>query len=504
MNYGDIMIINPYDNLDKNEIFKGLLAYGLFSEKLPPIFSGASFYEYCVKENTDGFNNNSHNYVQFESIRNNNVPRQLGVPNPIAYYHLCKCISDNWVDLKTYFKNKISHFDYKVSRVTIRKMQNQEAIFKMNYHNWRLDGEPVLDLMLGKKYEVEADISTCFPSIYTHSIPWAILGKAEAKKNTRSTNMANEIDRTCRNIKNQETKGLLIGPHASNILSEIILCDIDCKLYAKGWKYLRYIDDYKCYVDSEEQGKKFLKDLQKYLRGYELILNAKKTNIIRLPKCQETEWIREIRSYDFATRCDIDYRYVQVYLDKLLRLYDDSNGNASVFLFAIKQLMTDDNLSKMSTNAKIYCEKVFMHYAFIYPYLIPCVEEYIFQKLEVPEERIKNYVNLFWREAETCDNVEGMYYVIFWALKHNVLFENFCLDNILDKCNCILNVLAWIYCQSFKMKDNMRKLKEYAEELSKDAFDENWLFVYEVLSVNSLSNEWKKLKEKKVSFLVLQ
>lgn len=55
----------------------------------------------------------------------------------------------------------------------------------MSYSNWKTDGTPEPDLLIGKRYVVKADISTCFPSIYTHSIPWALAGKATAKKNSR-------------------------------------------------------------------------------------------------------------------------------------------------------------------------------------------------------------------------------------------------------------------------------------------------------------------------------
>ena len=55
----------------------------------------------------------------------------------------------------------------------------------MNYDNWRDDGSPEEDIMLGKKYLVKVDISQCFPSIYTHAIPWALVTK-EVAKNTAS------------------------------------------------------------------------------------------------------------------------------------------------------------------------------------------------------------------------------------------------------------------------------------------------------------------------------
>ena len=40
----------------------------------------------------------------------------------------------------------------------------------MNYSNWKVDPKPEEDLLIDKYYMVCADISKCYPSIYTHSI----------------------------------------------------------------------------------------------------------------------------------------------------------------------------------------------------------------------------------------------------------------------------------------------------------------------------------------------
>lgn len=52
----------------------------------------------------------------------------------------------------------------------------------MNYKNLNDDGDPIRKLSIGKKYVVKSDITSCYPSIYSHSISWALLGKDEAKK----------------------------------------------------------------------------------------------------------------------------------------------------------------------------------------------------------------------------------------------------------------------------------------------------------------------------------
>ena len=39
------------DEITEDELYKGLLGYGLFAEKLPPIFTSESFYNYCISNN---------------------------------------------------------------------------------------------------------------------------------------------------------------------------------------------------------------------------------------------------------------------------------------------------------------------------------------------------------------------------------------------------------------------------------------------------------------------
>ena len=35
------------DEISSDELYEGLLAYGLFAEKLPPLFTSVSFFHYC-------------------------------------------------------------------------------------------------------------------------------------------------------------------------------------------------------------------------------------------------------------------------------------------------------------------------------------------------------------------------------------------------------------------------------------------------------------------------
>ena len=158
----------------------------------------------------------------------------------------------------------------------------------MNYKNWRIDPSPEVDLLHGKYYLAKADISTCFPNIYTHALSWALVGKPEAKQHQGkkdSKEWYNQIDHFTQNINHGETHGLLIGPHASNLLSAIILTTVDHELYRKDWGgYIRNIDDYDCYTETYERAERFIVELNQQLQFFGLTLSHKKTSIQKLPQ----------------------------------------------------------------------------------------------------------------------------------------------------------------------------------------------------------------------------
>ena len=252
------------EEITSDDLYKGLLGYGMFANRLPPIFTSVSFYNYCEAYHPMYSDKKWYDYVYYSSMRNVNIPRAFGIPTPMKYQRLCLTLRDNWDALKQHFHQQTDYQEYCVSRIHLRKLYGKKELFEMNYKNWRTDGNPETGLLFLKKqraskFIVHADISTCFPNIYSHSLPWALVGK-ELSKNTRTddTLWYNKIDAACSTMKNGETHGLLIGPFASNLLSEVILTVVDKKMYDKGYRYYRNIDDYECYVESYENAQCFL------------------------------------------------------------------------------------------------------------------------------------------------------------------------------------------------------------------------------------------------------
>ena len=185
--------IDYMNEISEDELYKGLLAYGLFSEKLPPVITAEEFYLYTLSSHQP-FAKIDHGFIFFDSMRDINIPRSLGIPNPMAYQRLCECLKENWHLIRDHLRVQTAANKHKISRIHIRKQKDTAMLFKMNYKNWKTDDSPVPDLLVGKRYMVCADISTCFPSMYTHSLCWALVGKEQAKKNRDEALWYNALD----------------------------------------------------------------------------------------------------------------------------------------------------------------------------------------------------------------------------------------------------------------------------------------------------------------------
>ncbi|AVC44426.1 hypothetical protein B4919_06340 [Francisella tularensis subsp. novicida] len=514
--------------ISKVELFDGLLGYGLFNEKLPPFLSSESFLYFCKNQPKKfSFNSNPSGYITYENIRNINIPRLLSIPNPISYYHQCKVLSDNWDKLLVHFENTTKNHKHKVSRIHIRKIDNtyhifhtcypdledidlsdypdleQNHIFEMNHKNTCKDDYPEPDLLIGKKHIVKADISNCFPSIYTHSIPWALVGKQESKNSKNdTTKWFNQIDYYTRNIKEGETHGILIGCHTSNIISEVILTKVDETMYDEGYRYIRNIDDYYCYVKSNEEAEKFLIDLSFNLKKYGLVLNHKKTEILNLPQASTENWIRKLQSYVFRDS-KLRLSDIRAYIDIAISLMSDNKENTAILNYAIKVL----SKKEMTLNAKEYFIKTIHHLTLLYPYLIHILDNEVFMKFSICKERI-NLISIdIFKFGIEKNLTEAISYAIFFSLKYDFKLHDDIFDKLHKLGDPIILLLSYLHDEKYlnsSKKFNQTSLGKKYKNLAKsmlDNIDENWVFVYEVLSKDQLKDEWKKMKENGVTFL---
>lgn len=330
-----------------------------------------------------------------------------------------------------------------------------------------------------------------------------MVGKTYAKEHSRKSDQSewyNQIDHLTQNCKNGETHGLLIGPHASNLLSELILTVIDKRLYDAGWRYIRNIDDYTCYVDTYESGQKFLIALGEELRNFDLSLNFKKTKIEELPVASVEQWVRKINSVSIMQRNGkLDFIGARAYLDSAIELMQINKMNSAILNYAIKVLAGQE----LTPNAKEYCIKTIFHLCLIYPYLVPLLEKSVFEKFSVSGVDIENLSQKLFEKGLDEKNYELICYALYFSIKYGFEIVKVDPDDAIASSSCLFKLFAFLY---FKKNNNdtvTKKMKSHARNLAsnEDDFNRNWLFVYESLPQSDLKGEWKPLKKAGISFV---
>jgi len=140
------------------------------------------------------------------------------------------------------------------------------------------------------------DVSSCFDSIYTHSITWATLGQEVAKENLKNLDatFGGKFDRLIRELNRGETNGIVIGPEFSRVFAEIILQDIDRSLEQVllseygltnrvDYEIFRYVDDYFVFCNRDLVATYIKRHLSELLKLVKLTLSSEKSERYERP-----------------------------------------------------------------------------------------------------------------------------------------------------------------------------------------------------------------------------
>ena len=154
------------------------------------------------------------------------------------------------------------------------------------------------------KYIVKTDIKNFYPSIYTHSISWALHGKKDGRKD-RSTYalLGSKLDKLFQSANDGCTNGLPIGPAVSDLVSDLILAAVDREtskeLKKKSVEFIgvRFKDDYRFLCNSKTEAETIIKTLQAQLRQFNLNLNEGKSDIKELPEGLFRPWTSDYHKF---------------------------------------------------------------------------------------------------------------------------------------------------------------------------------------------------------------
>jgi hypothetical protein len=289
----------------KSDRFRRLLSHGFFAPELPPCFVSddlaryrkAIFDRIAALPPVQG-KPNFYTYISepswFYFPRFDRDDRRHAVPNAVSYLLLSKVIADNYVQLRRVAKkSRLSAsppvFDWSGPRAVMRPNVDLRDDFR-------------IDLASRREEYVTADIRAFFHSIYTHSIPWAIYGKAWAKNraNRGNAHFGNLIDLLSRNMQDGQTIGLPVGPDTSRLLAEVIASGIDELL--RGWLKIggrdasRYIDDYTISAPDGQSGENLIAALRQSAAHFELELNSEKSAVFSTAVRHDVGWKQAVRA----------------------------------------------------------------------------------------------------------------------------------------------------------------------------------------------------------------
>ena len=487
--------------LTANAAFVGLADHGLFNYRMPHCFTSEDLSGHITKNllNVLAEKNDSklrkalaktrHDFIRYDALRDVNVPRQLGAPHPESHLLQCLVIEHYWQQIKRHCRKPA----VPVSRTFVRKMDG-DRVFHMNYKGKDRDAIEEHDLrrMAGAQYMVKADISACYPSIYTHSIPWAMHGKTKSKKNRGSSLPGNLLDSVTQGTRDGQTNGLLIGPDTSSVISEIILTKIDAVMQSQRYnRFSRYIDDYTFYARTHQEAEQFVHQLGLSLREYELVLNERKTSITPMPRTIESQWIRELQTFSFSKSGQlVDRKTVRAFLDLALDL-SAKHGSHRVLNYAFKTIPNN-----LSDPAKRFVVLQAVNLAVLYPYLAPILNEYVFQRHHFTGIRpiirafIVGLIRAGIQKIYPDAIAHGIYYSLIYRMRLRLLETN--LLDVVDMGDCLTSVLLLEYARFFgapKIGPKVRRFADSLRTLERREKDRYWLLVYQVWDPNTLDGE---------------
>lgn len=477
---------------DKDYVYSGLLRCNYFPmvkenlDDIPPVFSTKDFKSDVADKMVEQCQPRKEGYdqIEFRLTRFNNVTRLMHIPHPLPYARLCKCISENWDNLKHICENSESqikpaqHDDDRL--IILGKYEELEAGRVVVMEKEKFPDSIMLELELsaGNRYWVNADISSCFHSIYTHSIPWALVGHEKAKSNLKIKLWYNQLDKCQRDLKRNETQGIPIGPATSNIISELILF-IDEVLRNKDYRFIRFIDDYKCYCATREKAEQFIMNLEQELRKYLLNINVKKVLIEELPLAHRAAWVIDLANH-LPSEEKPAARKVADFLDYAINL-QKQHPEGNILKYAARSLSKkiDKNNAEVFLN---YIISIAFHSPSVLPILCEVAKNHLDMISNQNFEPVLEQHLKFQRSDAIC-----------WSL----YFMGICKQEISS--NLAAAIIETKDCMSMAMfmalDQHQEKVTEFLDHLnpaSKYNYDQYWILIHELATECSKFDKYRK------------
>ncbi|MBF0282376.1 MAG: RNA-directed DNA polymerase [Zetaproteobacteria bacterium] len=475
-------------SLSQDFVLKALLQYNYLptqrkaSEELPPVFTTESFTPEVARKITEATVSDKRkaaggfDAVEFRMTRFNGVSRMLSLPHPVAHAHLSLCIHDNW--------NKLEYITTNNANSVIRPYEHEDGrVIIMDYEASFEKTKRSLSMEFGNRFRAHTDIATCYPSIYSHSLPWALVGIETAKLHkppVHKEDWFNQLDEKVRWNKRNETNGIPIGPATSNIITEAILARVDESLRER-FKFVRFVDDYTAYCESEKDAREFIRLLGEELGKYKLLLNIKKTKISPLPTPVSEGWLgslalslpgdEKIGAYDA-----VNFLNLAVELSK-------EHPDGSVLKYAVKALLGRGLTPMAEWDVLPYVLMLSFHHTVLLPTVSSMLENSVILGVFSYGDQLKKLLD----ENTHFHRSDGMCWVIHYMNKHEVKISDEQAQAIVKTKDCFAMLMLYLSGGT----NHQSKVIDFAKGLDVDdlhGLDQYWLLLYQLFWDGKISN----------------
>jgi hypothetical protein len=322
-----------------------LLGKGFFPRELPPAFSTTAFATAVTGSKrglaADMAGDPKHSKLCVHNmVRSGGLRRHLGLANPVHYARLCEFVVQNWTRLQKSAHRSPFSLTQPVDTSPERAIARE--------HDLSVRATKRVELRARSRFILRTDINRFYPSIYTHALPWAIEGKNTVKQAMAARNLnaiwSNDLDLYSRNLNDQQTVGVPIGPDTSVLMAEIVLAAVDEELAQEipGLRGIRFVDDYEFVVNQRSEAEHVANVLQSILSKYELALSQWKTRVIELPDTIEPLWTSRLSTFLFRDAGPKGQRNdLTAYFDNIFVL-GRAEPDEDIFKYAIPRLNSVD------------------------------------------------------------------------------------------------------------------------------------------------------------------
>lgn len=322
------------------EHFKKFISLGFFPEELPPEFGPYGITDEIAENLWDRIDDLRP--VTGRQERKSSAPTPISFPksdfvrrnfhflNPLYFARLSHTILTNWEDITEHTEQS------KFSTSRLELSDSDKQIFKHDPFSKSIDER--ISRSASKEYVLYVDIENFYPSIYTHTIDWA-LNDGSARHYSQHKNrdhLGVALDKDVHRSQGNLTSGIVIGPVTSRVISEIISSHFDHIISSKFESIAgtRYVDDYHLFVSTKEEIDNVQIVLQKLLSNFKLKFNEAKIHIDSLPEVYSDYWTKYFDDKKQLVREDrLDKKEVVRRFSKAFELIKQDTKNPALRYF---------------------------------------------------------------------------------------------------------------------------------------------------------------------------